>query len=253
MQLASHLRARPETRQTAVMMIVKPDELSKAHLAMEMGVSDYLTYPPDFAELTARLKVQLRRKHYSDRLRSSMHDTLVMAVTDPLTGLYNRRYANNHLESLIARHQSAAGQQGEQPDSHGLAAMVLDLDRFKSINDAHGHGAGDEVLREFARRLRESVRGIDLVSRVGGEEFLVVMPDILPENAKRVAERVRSAVEEAGFPLTDARAPVNVTVSIGLAFLRPQEAGSALVNRADAALYASKNRGRNMVTLATAA
>jgi two-component system cell cycle response regulator len=244
MRIASLLRARPETRQTSVMMVFPPGDLSKAHLAMEMGVSDYLTYPPDFAELTARLKVQLRRKHYSDRLRSSMHDTLVMAVTDPLTGLYNRRYANNHLESLIAKHQ---------PGGQGLAAMVLDLDRFKSINDSHGHGAGDEVLREFARRLRENVRGIDLVSRVGGEEFLVVMPDILPENAKRVAERVRCAVEKAGFQIEDVPAPLPVTVSIGLAFHRPDEAGCALVNRADAALYASKNRGRNMVTLAAAA
>jgi two-component system cell cycle response regulator len=244
MRIASQLRARPETRQTAVMMVFEAGDLSKAHLAMEMGVSDFLTYPPDIAELTARLKVQLRRKHYSDRLRSSMHDTLVMAVTDPLTGLYNRRYANNHLESLIAKHQ---------PGGRGLAAMVLDLDRFKSINDSHGHGAGDEVLREFARRLRENVRGIDLVSRIGGEEFLVVMPDILAEDAQRVAERVRSAVEETGFKLGDAAVALDVTVSVGLAFYYPGETGSALVNRADAALYASKNRGRNMVTLATAA
>jgi two-component system cell cycle response regulator len=173
-----------------------------------------------------------------------MHDTLVLAVTDPLTGLYNRRYANNHLESLINRHQ---------PGGQGLAAMMLDLDRFKSINDNLGHGAGDEVLREFARRLRESVRGIDLVSRIGGEEFLVIMPDILAENAERAAQRVRGAVEEAGFMLKDVAAPLNVTVSIGLAFHRPQETGSALIGRADAALYASKNQGRNMVTLATAA
>ena len=109
------------------------------------------------------------------------------------------------------------------------------------------------MLREFARRLRENVRGIDLVSRVGGEEFLVVMPDILAENAERVAERVRAAVEETGFTLKDIPAPLSVTVSIGLAFHRPGEAGGALINRADAALYASKNSGRNMVTMAAAA
>jgi two-component system cell cycle response regulator len=244
MRVASLLRARPETRQTSVMMVFPPGDLGKAHLAMEMGVSDYLTYPPDFAELTARLKIQLRRKHYSDRLRSSMHDTLVMAVTDPLTGLYNRRYANNHLDSLITRHQHGG---------RGLAAMMLDLDRFKSINDRHGHAAGDEVLREFARRLRESVRGIDLVSRIGGEEFLVIMPDILADDAERVAQRVRGAVEATGFLLPSGAAPLNVTVSIGLAFHRLQEAGGTLIGRADAALYASKERGRNMVTLATAA
>jgi two-component system cell cycle response regulator len=244
MRVASLLRARPDTRQTSVMMVFPPGDLGTAHMAMEMGVADYLTYPPDSAELTARLKIQLRRKHYSDRLRSSMHETLVLAVTDPLTGLYNRRYANNHLESLIARHQ---------PGGRGLAAMMLDLDRFKSINDNHGHGAGDDVLREFARRLRESVRGIDLVSRIGGAEFLVIMPDILAEDAERVAQRVRSSVEDVGFPVTDIKTPIHVTVSIGLAFHRPDEAGSALTGRADAALYASKNQGRNRVTLDTAA
>ena len=127
------------------------------------------------------------------------------------------------------------------------------LDRFKSVNDAHGHQAGDEVLREFARRLGENMRGIDLVSRVGGEEFLVVMPDILPEDAKRVAERVRGAIENDGFELAGVAAPLPVTVSIGLAFHYPDEEGSSLIQRADAALYASKNSGRNMVTLAASA
>lgn len=244
MRVASLFRARAETRQIPVLMIFPEGRLSEAHLAMEMGIADYVTDPPDVAELTARLRVQLRRKHYSDRLRSAMDDTLAMAVTDPLTGLYNRRYANNHLESLIAR-QEAVGQ--------GLAAMALDLDRFKAINDTHGHAAGDEVLREFARRLRESVRGIDLVARTGGEEFLVVMPDIAPEHAESVAERVRRSVESAGFPLPGLAVPLDVTVSIGLAFHRPGDPASALLERADAALYASKSAGRNMVTLAAAA
>ena len=244
MRLASHLRNRPDLRQTALMMVFAPDDLARAHLAMEMGVADYLTDPPDPAELTARLKIQLRRKRYSDRLRSTMQQTLVMAVTDPLTGLYNRRYADNHLGSLIAR---------QLPGTRTLAAMALDLDRFKRINDSHGHAAGDEVLREFARRLRGNVRGVDLLSRTGGEEFLVVMPDILPDHAGRVAERIRAAVESTPFRLDAAGTSLDVTVSIGLAFLRPGESGDALVGRADAALYASKSGGRNMVTLAEAA
>jgi two-component system cell cycle response regulator len=243
MALASHLRTRPETRRTAVMMVFPADRMNQAHLAMEMGVSDYLGHPPDLAELTARLKVQLRRKHYSDRLRNSVHDSLVLAVTDPLTGLYNRRYANNHLEMLIGR---------QPPGGHGLAAMMLDLDCFKAVNDGHGHPVGDDVLREFARRLRENVRGFDLVSRMGGEEFLVVMPDIAPRNARRVAERVRAAVEQQFFVAGNGRLSLKITVSIGLAFQHPGEAGASLMRRADLALYASKDRGRNMVTLAAA-
>ena len=244
MRLASHLRSRPETRHTPIMMLFPVDRLSEAHLAMEMGIADYLTHPPDFAELAARLKVQIRRKHYSDRLRSVMDHSLVMAVTDPLTGLYNRRYAKSHLDSMIA-----------QPAAPGrsLAAMILDLDSFKAVNDIHGHAAGDAVLRELARRLRENVRGIDLVARLGGEEFLVVMPDIPPEKAEDAAERVRSAVENSGFRLEDVRDPLQITVSVGLAFHRPGEAAAELLERADAALYVSKNAGRNMVTLSEAA
>lgn len=244
MRVASLFRARAETRQTPVMMVFPPDRLAEAHTAMEMGIADYLNDPPDVAELTVRLRGQLRRKYYSDQLRSAVDDTLAMAVTDSLTGLYNRRYAENHLGSLIAR-QEAGGQ--------GLAAMMLDLDRFKSINDAHGHAAGDAVLREFAGRLRESVRGIDLIARTGGEEFLVVMPDIVPEHAESVAERVRGAVESAGFPIEGHAAPLRVTVSIGLAFHRVGDPAPTVLERADAALYVSKRAGRNMVTLAAAA
>ena len=243
LRVASLLRARPETRQIPVMMVFPAEARAQAHLALEMGIADYLTHPPDYAELAARLRLQIRRKHYSDRLRSAMDQSIVMALTDPLTGLYNRRYAKGHLESIVSRHDA---------ESRGLAAMTLDLDRFKAINDAHGHLAGDAVLREFARRLRESVRGIDLVSRLGGEEFLVVMPDIPPGHAENVAERVRIAVESAGFRVDDA-APVRVTVSIGLAFHRPGEPAAALLARADAALYESKNAGRNMITFSAAA
>jgi len=244
MRLASQLRIRPEFRSVAVILVLPDADWNRVNLAMEMGVADYLTYPPDFAELTARLKIQLRRKHYSDRLRSAVHDTMLMAATDPLTGLYNRRYGYNHLDALIRRQPS---------DGSRLAAMVLDLDRFKSINDRFGHAAGDEVLCEFSRRLRESVRGIDLVSRIGGEEFLVVMPDIQAENAEGVAERVRRAVERSGFAFAGSPSPIEVTVSIGLAFHTAGETGSSLVARADEALYRSKNGGRNRITLAEAA
>ncbi len=244
LRLASFLRNRQSLRDTAVVMVFPAGDLARAHLAMEMGVADYLTDPPDPAELTARLKIQLRRKRYADRLHSTIQETLAMAVTDPLTGLYNRRYADNHLAALVARHQ---------PGRHSLAAMVLDLDRFKRINDTHGHAAGDRVLREFARRLGENVRGVDLVARIGGEEFLVVMPDIPPSHAERVAERIRTAVEDGPFPLGDGDPYLPVTVSVGLAFLRPGETGPGLIERADGALYASKSGGRNMVTLAEAA
>ena len=244
MRVASFLRARPETRQIPVMMVFPPDQLARAHLAIEMGVADYLSDPPDFADFVARLKVQLRHKKYSDRLRSAVDDSLAMAVTDPLTGLYNRGFAKNHFETMIVR---------QEESGKGLAAMVIDIDRFKGINDSHGHAAGDEVLREFGRRLRESVRSMDLVSRIGGEEFLVVMPEIAPDNARSVAERVRRAIESVSFALNGTLTRLDVTVSIGLAFRHPGETASALLARADLALYESKGAGRNRITLASAA
>lgn len=240
MRVASLFRARPETRQTPVMMVFLPEHLSQAHLAMEMGVVDFLTHPADIPELTARLRGQLRRKHYSDRLRSAMDDNLALAAIDPLTGLYNRRYAQNHLDLMIAR-QDMGG--------HGLAAMALDVDRFKAVNDLYGHAAGDQVLCELARRLRDSVRGVDLVARVGGEEFVVVMPDVPRTHAESVAERVRAMIESDAFRIDDTGAEIAVTVSIGLAFLRHGEAAGQLLGRADAALYASKSAGRNTVTV----
>ena len=243
MRIASTLRGRPNTRQAALMMMFPAEDTGGPALAMDMGVPDYLLLPPDYPEMAARLRVQLRRKHYSDQLRKSVEDSMVKAVTDPLTGLYNRRYSNAHVDQMIAhsRHQSA-----------NLAAMVLDLDRFKEVNDTHGHAAGDAVLVELARRLRESMRNVDLISRIGGEEFLVVMPDILPEHAERVAERVRHAVETPGFP-TGADGPLlRLTVSIGLALHRPGETSAELIARADAALFKSKAARRNMVTLSAA-
>lgn len=243
LRIASMLRGRPNTRQAALIMTFAEADRISPPLAMDMGVPDYLVQPVDFSELAARLRVQLRRKHYSDQLRKSVEDSMVLAVTDPLTGLYNRRYANAHIDGMIATSKS---------DATTLIAMVLDLDRFKQVNDTYGHASGDRVLVEFAQRLKRNFRPADLLSRIGGEEFLVVMPDILPENAARVAERVRNAVEAPEFAIDEEGTAISITVSIGLAQHRLGESSTDLIGRADAALYESKAAGRNMVTLSAA-
>ena len=131
--------------------------------------------------------------------------------------------------------------------AHGLALFVLDLERFKNINDTFGHDGGDVVLRDFANLLRRQVRGADLVCRYGGEEFVVVMPDASPEIAGRVAERVRAAAAEKSFALPDGRT-VAVTVSVGIASLTGgMDSMAALAKRADVALYEAKSAGRNKV------
>ncbi|MEM9062765.1 MAG: PleD family two-component system response regulator [Pseudomonadota bacterium] len=244
LRFGSMIRARPETRQSATLLVIAGNNIELATKALELGINDYIASPVDLVELTARLRSQLRRKHYSDQLRQNMRNTMVQAVTDPLTGTYNRRYANSHLNSLMDKCR--------EKDT-GLAVMMLDLDRFKLINDTYGHAAGDIVLKEFARRLQVNVRSMDLVARMGGEEFMVVMPDVTPDLGIEIAERVRSHTADPAFTIDEDGKSIEVTVSIGYAVLRDGELPSDLVKRADDALYDSKHGGRNRVTLSSKA
>jgi two-component system cell cycle response regulator len=244
LRLGARIRARAETRQAATLLIVPPDNAALAGRALEIGYNDYIASPVDPVELVARVRLQLRRKRYADRLRETVRDSMIHAVTDPLTGAYNRRYANTHLETIVERCRDRGAD---------LAVMMLDLDRFKSVNDTFGHTTGDAVLREFACRLQASVRGVDIVARMGGEEFMVVMPDASAGSAAAIAERVRRAIADAPFRISQSGETTDVTVSIGYAVLRPHEPVFDLVERADRALYASKNAGRNRATLSDAA
>ena len=169
LRLVSALRARPETRQSAVILVVENGDVQTAAKGLDLGASDYIESPFDVSELIARIRSQLRRKRYSDRLRTNLRNGLKLAVIDPLTGIYNRRYASQHMIRVMERARETDGV---------FAVMMIDLDKFKSINDRFGHDAGDAVLREFSRRLQENIRGVDLVARFGGEEFFVAMPDV---------------------------------------------------------------------------
>jgi len=244
LRLISALRARPETRQAVMIYVVSDGAIETAAKALDLGSSDYLLEPFEPEELNIRLSTQLRRKRYSDRLRSNVRDGLKMAVIDPLTELYNRRYATQHMKKIVER----AAESGKD-----FAVMMMDLDRFKLINDSEGHDAGDMVLKEFSRRIQENVRGVDLVARMGGEEFLVVMPDAGGMVAKHVSERLRRAVESQPF-VTASGAELSITVSIGVAIGKAGDANqSELLKCADLALYEAKSNGRNLVSFHKAA
>ena len=238
LRICSQLRSLDRTRFLPILLVAEQGEDERISRALELGVNDYVVRPVDPQELIARIRTQVRRKRFNDALRQSVVQTIEMAVTDGLTGLHNRRYLETHLEILFERAVSRG---------RPLSYMIADLDKFKTINDTFGHDGGDVVLREFANLLRRQVRGADLVSRYGGEEFVVVMPDTDPEIAGRVAERVRAAVAEKSFALPDGRS-IPVTVSVGISSL---EGGSdtmtGLAKRADIALYEAKNSGRNRV------
>lgn len=239
LRLVSALRSRPETRQAAVILVVENGDVQTAAKGLDLGASDYIESPFDVSELIARIRSQLRRKRYSDRLRTNLRNGLKLAVTDPLTGIYNRRYASQHMNRVMERARDTDGV---------FAVMMIDLDKFKSINDRHGHDAGDAVLREFSRRLQENIRGVDLVARFGGEEFFVAMPDVDQRAAAHAAERIRRAVEGAPVALPGG-GEVKVTVSIGVAIATASDLDAeAIIKRADTALYSSKEAGRNRVS-----
>ena len=193
--------------------------------------------------MALRIQTQLARKRQSDRLRSSLADGLRLAMVDPLTGLHNRRYALPHLARMADR----ARQSGRQ-----FAVLVIDLDRFKGVNDSFGHAAGDAVLVAVADRLRTNLRAVDMVARIGGEEFLVALPDTTLEAARATAERLRQTVGEQPIRVPGGVA-VSVTMSIGLTLGGGLDEASApvdaLIARADKALLAAKAEGRNQVTV----
>lgn len=247
LRLCSSIRSFEETRLTPLLAIVRQGDTRKLVRALDIGVNDYLARPVDRNELTARVATQIRRKRYIDQLRSSFEASLEMAVTDQLTGLYNRRYLASHLTGMFDR----AFWTGRP-----LSLMILDIDHFKPVNDTHGHDIGDKVIQDVADRIRASVRGIDLACRYGGEEFLVAMPDTDLDFASVVAERLREEIASHRVTLNSGRDEISVTVSIGIASTDngpKDDTAQKLIKRADEALYEAKTGGRNRVMHATAA
>jgi two-component system cell cycle response regulator len=239
LRLCSQLRSLPEGRHVPILVVVSDGDRRKLTQALEMGVNDYLTRPVDKNELVARVRTQLRKKRYADRLRHNVQLSLEMAITDQLTGLHNRRYMSRHLDTLV----SSARKNGRP-----LAFVIMDIDYFKQVNDTHGHDIGDEVLKEFANRINANVRGLDLACRYGGEEFVVVMPDTDMSFAYSISERLRQSIETTPVKISRAPHALNITISIGIASLENGDASAeALLRRADQALYRAKRSGRNKV------
>ncbi len=270
--LVADLRGRAETRDSGTLVLLPPDAVETAALALDLGAGDVVTGFASLEEVALRARALLGRRAVAVMMRAQLHSRLRAAVTDPLTGLHNLR----HADPALRRMADSMRQSGQ-----GLAVLMLDIDHFKSINDRLGHAAGDSVLAEVARRLKARLRSTDLLARVGGEEFRAALPGCSPEHARAVAEDLRRAVASRPFtvgasrpvsprravatvgaqgpshPLQiDAASPgptaLSVTLSIGVATASAQEVTAGLsltdlVARADAALYAAKDAGRNAV------
>lgn len=213
--------------------------------ALELGADDFMGHPYSAAEMATRL----RRLAWLHQIRAdaekTIDDRLRLAMLDPMTGLYNRRYALQYLENIAKKDSEPA---------RSITVMMLDLDNFKAVNDAFGHPAGDAVICETARRLKNNLRDADLVARVGGEEFLVVLRDTPIAQARAIAKRMCAHINAVKFQPDSSPLPFAVSISIGVAYssdtsITPQD----MISHADHALYQSKGQGRNRVTVSSLA
>jgi two-component system, cell cycle response regulator len=233
------MKADPDLRDVPVVFLTGRSDTTDMVDGLRLGAHDYLRKPCEPTELLARVQAAARVKRLQDELRQRNEDLDRISRTDALTGLRNRR----HVEEYLAKLTSLARRNLEP-----IAVLVIDIDHFKSVNDEHGHEAGDAVLREVAGRMQDSVRLEDMVGRWGGEEFLVVLPNTTDQGAAELAERLRQVVADTPCRLADGDA-VQVTISVGCAASLIDDAG-ILVRSADAAMYEAKQTGRNRVVVA---
>jgi two-component system cell cycle response regulator len=242
LRLVTQCRANETSRQLPILLIADDTDLPRLAKGLDLGANDYLVRPVDRNELLARTATQVRRKRLQNRLDENYRNSLELALTDELTGLYHRRYLFVHLDELIQR---------VNQDGINAAVLLFDIDNFKQVNDTYGHAAGDDVLRELAARTTHCVRSVDLVARRGegaGDEFVVVMPEIDITIAAGVAERLRAEVAREPFTIESEGRKLSVTISIGVASAATgNDDRDRLLSRADDALYAAKTRGRNCV------
>ena len=236
------VRKRKEHSYVYMVLLTSKESKEDVVTGLESGADDYLTKPFDPEELKARLRTGLRILNLEDRLVEAREEMRFQATHDGLTSLWNRGVMLDLLGRELAR---------SRREHVSTVILMCDLDHFKGVNDTFGHFAGDEVLKETAKRLLSSVRSYDFVGRHGGEEFLVVLNNCNPAYGLARAEEIRKAIAQK--PVQTSSGTVSITMSLGL--LLSHEWGcqplEALLQEADAALYAAKAAGRNCVKVAS--
>jgi diguanylate cyclase (GGDEF)-like protein len=240
-EVLAELKTDPALRDIPVVFLTSRSGMADIVAGLHGGAHDYLKKPFEAPELVARVFAAAQVKSLQDQLRQRNAELDLASRTDALTGLPNRR----HLDEELGR-QNAIARRHADP----ISLLLLDIDHFKLVNDSYGHPAGDQVLREFARRLSDQLRAGDVGGRWGGEEFLVILPRTGLDGAIRLGERIRAAT--CATPIATAAHSVAVTVSGGCA-LGPTAAVEDLVSETDTRLYEAKAGGRNRITPAVAA
>ncbi|MCG7519092.1 diguanylate cyclase [Ruegeria sp. Ofav3-42] len=238
------LKSRGATRHTVLIAVLAGDDASLASEALDRGADAVCMGGFCTDEVLLRLENQIARKTLTDQMRASLRRGIAESWVDPLTGLHNRRYAMRAIDQM-ARQPSQ--------DGHGFVVMLADLDHFKTINDRFGHIGGDLVLAEAAKRMKSTLGSAGFVARIGGEEFMIGLPNSSPAKAMELARTLRDCISETPFTLPDASAPVPVTISIGMTAPNPplpsNEPLERVIKSADIALYAAKKAGRNQVRI----
>lgn len=241
LRVCASMRFASETRDIPILAIGDPDDQSCFVRAFDIGVNDSVMRPVESQEVRARVNTLLRRKFYADSLRENFNEDLEMVISDPLTGLGNRRFFDRQVDPLF---------EALNAEGTNFSIMVFDIDHFKRVNDILGHDMGDQILKEVAARIVTNMRAIDIVSRYGGEEFMIAMPETTELDAFQAAERVRAFM--AGTPIFVEGQALSITMSCGVAQVVRGEQLRDVFRRADSALYQAKRTGRNRVEVASA-
>ena len=236
LRVCASLRFDQNTRDIPILAVGTSDDEAKFVRAYDLGINDTLMRPIERQELIARVNTQLKRKFYADALMENFNQNLEMVVADPLTGLGNRRYFDRAVQPLFDQLNEAGDM---------FSVIVFDVDHFKRVNDILGHDTGDEVLKEVATRLATNMRAVDIVSRYGGEEFMIAMPNTGQDEAITAVDRIRALI--GGTPIFVDGEALHITMSAGVAEAAPGDKLRDVFKRADSALYKAKQSGRNCV------
>lgn len=234
----SQARANEASRSLPIILVADDGDIDRVAKGLDLGANDYIIRPIENSEMTARARTQLRQKRHHDKLRQNYEESLTLALVDPLTGAFNRRYLDVHLPRMFARYKT---------DKRPITTLTFDIDFFKKINDTYGHPAGDMVLKEVVARTTQSVRTLDLVARTGGEEFFVIMPEADLNTATSIGKRILERISSTPISIGDQSIPVTVSVGVATTHYEKDTSIDDTLQRADAALYRAKQTGRNRV------
>ena len=234
-EVCKRLKSDEKTKDIPIIFITGKTDEESIIKAYEYGGSDYVTKPFLPLELKARVKKELQ-------IQDMLQELKLMASTDPLTKLYNRRYFHK-----ISEHIFTIGMR----EHNKISAVMMDIDKFKRFNDTYGHQAGDEILVYLGQTLRNSIRRSDIACRYGGEEFVLLLPDTDKQNALDLAEKIRKRIEVSSIKVSTTEEELHFTISLGVSEIdfNSDKSVEAIIKRADDALYEAKNSGRNKVMM----